>query len=52
MISEMESHVKNGREKRDQSIADAKQKNFAAALEKIKSGSEQLEEALKSIGVR
>ena len=52
MISEMESHVKNGREKRDQSIADAKQKNFASALEKIKSGSEQLEEALKSIGVR
>lgn len=51
-ITLMESYVKNGKEKRDQAIADAKQQNFAGALEKIKNGTEQLEEALKSIGVR
>ncbi len=51
-ITLMESYVKNGKEKRDQAIADAKQQNFAAALEKIKNGIEQLEEALKSIGIR
>ncbi len=48
----MESHVKNGKEKRDQAIAEAKRHNFAAALGNIKSGSEQLVEALRSIGVR
>lgn len=48
----MESYVKIGREKRDQAIADAKQRNFAGALEKIKNASGQLEEALKSIGIR
>lgn len=51
-IAMMESYVKTGKEKRDQAIADAKQQNFAGALEKIKNGTEQLEEALKSIGVR
>ena len=51
-ITLMESYVKNGKEKRDQAIAEAKQQNFAGALEKIKNASGQLEEALKSVGVR
>ncbi len=52
MIALMESYVKKGREFRDQAIADAKHQNFAGALEKIKNGTEQLVEALKSIGLR
>ena len=51
-ITLMESYIRSGKERRDQAIADAKQQNFAGALEKIKSAAGQLEEALKSIGVR
>jgi len=47
----MESYVNKGKEKRDQAGADAKQKNFAAAVEEIKNGTEQLETALKLLGV-
>jgi hypothetical protein len=47
----MESYVNKGKEKRDQASADAKLKNFAAALENIKKGTEQLETALKLLGV-
>jgi hypothetical protein len=46
-----ESYVDKGKEKRAQANADAKQKNFAAATENIKNGSEQLETALKLLGV-
>ena len=51
-IALMELQIKSAKEKRDQAVADAKQRNFAGALEKIKNASGQLEEALKSIGVR
>jgi len=40
------------REERDQALADAKQKNFAAALEKIKGASDDIESGLKLVGVR
>jgi len=46
-----ESYIGKGNEKRDQASADAKQKNFAAALENLKKGTEQLETALKLLGV-
>ncbi len=48
----MESFVKKAKEKRDQAAADAKQRSFPAALENIKNGTEQLESALRLIGVR
>ena len=51
-ITLMESQIKIGKEKRDQAIADAKQQNFAGALEKIKNATGLLEAALKSAGVR
>ncbi|CAG0939353.1 hypothetical protein GALLN_00578 [Gallionellaceae bacterium] len=52
LLSLMESHVNKGKEKRDQAAADAKQKNFAAALEKIKAASDDIESGLQVIGVR
>ena len=51
-LTMMETYVNKGKEKRDQAIADAKQQNFAAAVENIKSGTERLEQALKLLGVR
>lgn len=48
----MESFVKNAKEKHDQAASEAKQQNFAAALENIKKGTEQLESALRLMGVR
>ena len=52
MLTLMESYVNKGRAKRDEAAADAKQKNFAAALEKIKAASDDIEAGLKLIGVR
>jgi len=51
-IALMESFVKKAKEKRDQAAAEAKNRNFAAAVESIKNGTEQLESALRLIGVR
>lgn len=45
-------YVNKGKEKRDEARAYAKQRNFAAALASIKQGTEQLETALKLLGVR
>ena len=52
MLALMEIYVNKGKAKRDQAAADAKQKNFAAALEKIKSATDDIESGLKLIGVR
>ena len=46
-ITMISHYVNKGKEKRDQASADAKQQNFAAALENIKNGIEQLEAASK-----
>lgn len=51
-IALMESFVKKAKEKRDQAAAEAKNRNFSAAVESIKNGTEQLESALRLIGVR
>ncbi|MBI3902000.1 MAG: hypothetical protein HY306_03520 [Nitrosomonadales bacterium] len=48
----MESYLSQAKAARDQASADAKQKNFGYALESIKHGTEQLETALKLLGVR
>ena len=47
----MESYVNKGKESRDQANIEAKQKNFPSALENIKKGTEQLETALKLLGI-
>jgi len=46
-----ESYIAKGKEQRDQARSDAKQRNFAVAVENIKKGTEQLETALKLLGV-
>ena len=46
-----ESYINKGKEKRERARADAQQKNFAAALENIKEGTEQLKTALHLLGV-
>jgi hypothetical protein len=46
-----DTYVNKGKAKRDEAVANAKQQNFAAALQSIKQGTEQLETALKLIGV-
>ena len=52
MLALMDSYANKGKAKRDQAAADAKQKNFAAALENIKGASGDIESALKLVGVR
>ena len=52
MLALVEGYVNKGKGKRDQALADAKQKNFAAALEKIKGASDDIDSGLKLIGVR
>ncbi len=47
----LEKYVNEGKAKRDQAAADAKQKNFPAALEKIRSAISDLETGLKLVGV-
>jgi len=50
-IALMNTFVSKGKEMRDQAQAEAKQKNFPAALENIKSATQQLESALRLLGV-
>lgn len=52
MLALMDSFVNKAKEKRDLAATAAKQRSFAAALENIKSGTEQLESALRLVGVR
>ena len=44
-ITMMNHYIEQGKEKRDQASADAKQQNYKAALENIRNGIEQLESA-------
>lgn len=50
-VTMMNYYVSKGKEKRDQASADAKQQNFAAALENIKKATEQLDAAFKLLNL-
>lgn len=52
MLSLMESYVAKAKEKRDQANENARQKNYMDAVENIKNGTEQLNTALRLIGVQ
>ena len=50
-VTMMNYYLNKGKEKRDQASADAKQQNFASALENIKDGTKQLETAFKLLNL-
>lgn len=51
-VAQMRTYEQAARAKREQAVAEAKQQNFAAAIENVRSGIEQLDLALKILGVR